>query len=257
MRRLAKAELLKLTTTRTFGWLALALVLLQGLTLGATLAFAPADGGRFPLASDFTQRTLMASGGMYGIIVALLGIIGMTGEYRHGTITSTLLVTPSREQMVAAKVAVYGLAGLGLGLLSSSLTLAVALPGLAARKVDLALTPGDVAAILLGGLLYVTLSGVFGVGVGAVVRNQIAALAAVLVLFFIVESVLVRLSPEVARWLPGQAGSALYFPGPPAPQGTGLGATVLRQPMGGVVFAAYAAVLCFAGAVVSRSNDIT
>jgi hypothetical protein len=32
---------------------------------------------------------------------------------------------------------------------------------------------------------------------------------------------------------------------------------VLRQPMGGVVFAAYAAVLCFAGAVVSRSHDIT
>jgi ABC-2 type transport system permease protein len=194
---------------------------------------------------------------MYGIIVALLGIIGMTGEYRHGTITSTLLVTPSREQMVAAKVAVYGLAGLGLGLLSSTLTLAVALPGLAARNVDLALTPGDVAAILVGGLLYFALSGVFGVGVGAVVRNQIAALAAVLVLFFIVESVLVRLSPEVARWLPGQAGSALYFPGPAAPQGTGLGATVLRQPIGGVVFAAYAAVLCLAGVVVTRSRDIT
>jgi len=114
-----------------------------------------------------------------------------------------------------------------------------------------------VAAILVGGLLYFPLSGVFGVGVGAVVRNQIAALAAVLVLFFIVESVLVRLSPEVARWLPGQAGSALYFPGPPAPQGTGLGATVLHQPIGGVVFAAYAAVLCLAGVVVTRSRDIT
>jgi ABC-2 type transport system permease protein len=256
MRRLIKAELLKLTTTRMLLWSTLALILLQGLTILAALLFA-SEEGRFVLTSEFTQRTVLSSGGTYGVIVILLGIMGMTSDYRHGTITPTLLVAPWREQVVMAKIVVHALAGLMLGLLSTALTLAIALPGLAARGAELVLSGGDMVAIFGGGLLYFTLAGAFGLGVGALVRNQVAALAAVLVLFFIVENILVTLVPEAARWLPGQAASALYFPGPPAPEGTGLGAIVLSQPAGGALFAIYAGILCIAGILVTRARDIT
>jgi ABC-2 type transport system permease protein len=256
MRRIVKAELVKLTTTRTLLWSTLALVLLQGLTILAALLFA-SEEGRFALTDEFTQRTVLSSGGTYGVIVILLGILGMTSDYRHGTITPTLLVAPRREQVVIAKIVVHALAGCLLGLLSTALTLAVALPGLAARGADLALSGDDLVAIFAGGLVYFTLAGAFGLGVGALVRQQVAAIAAVLVLFFVVENIMVTLVPEASRWLPGQAASALYFPGPPAPEGTGLGAIVLSQPAGGALFAVYAAVLCAAGIMVTRARDIT
>ena len=49
----------------------------------------------------------------------LLGILGMTGEFRHQTVTQTFLVTPKRGRVVAAKLVAYPLAGIALTLVTS------------------------------------------------------------------------------------------------------------------------------------------
>lgn len=258
MTRLITAEVLKLVTTRTFSGLIAAAAALVVLGTTAPLSFADAAGPGFALGNEFTQRTLLASGGTTaGTIAILLGIIGMAGEYRHGTITPSLLATPRRSRFMTAKILTYAGVGLVLGLTTAALALVISLVGLQLRAVDLVLSASDITAILGGGVLYFTLAGVFGVGVGAAIRSQVAALATVLIVFFVVENLLVGLVPEVARWLPGQVASALYFPGD-TPADAGLvGADVIAQPLGALAFTAYTAAITTLGATLACQRDDT
>ena len=96
MTRLVAAELLKLRTTRTFWALAgsgAALVLLI-VVLSLLLDDALDD------ASDV--RSLLSTVGICGLLTLVLGVVVAAGEYRHGTIASTLLVTPQRLRAVSA-----------------------------------------------------------------------------------------------------------------------------------------------------------
>ena len=47
---------------------------------------------------------------MSGLFILLLGVIGMTGEWRHRTIASTVLAAPGRALLLAAKVISYAVA---------------------------------------------------------------------------------------------------------------------------------------------------
>ena len=133
----------------------------------------------------------------------------MAGEFRHNTATSTFLITPDRRRVVGAKLAASGLVGFIVGLAASLVTLAIALPWLSAKDVDLTAYTGDIAVVLLGVLLATTLSPIVGVGFGALVPNQTVAVTAALVWITTVEALLVSYRPEVGRWLPGGASSAL------------------------------------------------
>ena len=53
----------------------------------------------------------------------MLGILAITSEFRHGTITPSLLVVPDRVRLVLAKLGASVLIGLALGLLTSVLDL--------------------------------------------------------------------------------------------------------------------------------------
>jgi len=258
MTRLITAELRKLTTTRTSYGLIAAAAALVVLGTAAPLAFADPAGPGFALSNEFTQRTLLASSGTTaGTIAIVLGIIGMAGEYRHGTITPSLLATPHRPRFMIAKIISYAGVGLLLGLTMAALSLAISLLGLRLRAVDLVLSAGNITAILGGGILYFTLAGVFGVGVGAAIRSQVAALATVLITFFVVENLLVGLVPDVARWLPGQAASALYFPGD-TPTDAGLvGAEVIAQPLGALALTTYTVAVAILGVALASRRDVT
>jgi ABC-2 type transport system permease protein len=72
------------------------------------------------------------------MLVVRIGIMVMAGEFRFNTITSTFLVTPERKRVVAAKLAASSLVGVAIAAVSSLLTLAIALPWLASRHVDVA-----------------------------------------------------------------------------------------------------------------------
>jgi hypothetical protein len=81
-------------------------------------------------------------------------------------------------------------------------------------------------------------------------------LATVLIAFFVVENLLVGLVPDVARWLPGQVASDLYFPGD-APTDAGLvGADVIARPLGALAFTAYTAANTTPGANLVRRRDV-
>jgi ABC-2 type transport system permease protein len=211
MRNLIQAELLKLRTTRSF-WLYLAAALAfvpVTVALAVTGAGAGLQDGSTPLGSSDGVRNVFGSAAGGGLILLLIGIYMMAGEFRHNTATSTFLITPDRRRVVGAKLVASGFVGFIVGVAASLVTLAIALPWLSAKDVDLAAHTGDIAVVLLGVLLATTLSPIVGVGFAALVTNQIVAVTAALVWITTVEALLVSFKPEIGRWLPGGASSAL------------------------------------------------
>ena len=87
--------------------------------------------------------------------------------------------------------------------------LTVSLPWLAAKGVHPALLSSDVAGVLLGSAAVMVLFGLIGIGLGAIVRNQIAAVVGSLVWLLVVENLLVSLFPAIGKWLSFGASASL------------------------------------------------
>lgn len=208
MRSLIQAELLKLRTTRTFRLYVVASLAFVPVTIALALNGAGKDGNA-ALESSEGVRNVIAAASAGTLMLLLIGILVMAGEFRHNTATSTFLLSPDRSRVVGAKLAATGLVGVGVAIASSLLTLAIALPWLSAEGVDVGPRAGDIGIVLLGALLATVVSAVAGVGVGALVPNQTVAVTVALVWMMTVEALLVSFKPEIGRWLPGGASSAL------------------------------------------------
>ncbi len=205
---LIRAEMLKLRTTRVFFGLCAATVAFTVLGVVAGILTA-GNSGSPPLESASGLRNIFGSGGQSSLFALILGILAVTGELRHGTITQTFLVTPRRTRTVTAKLVAMLLAGLALGVLATGVTLVVAWPWLAIKGVDVPVLSSDVGLVMVAVLVATALFGVIGVGVGALVRNQVAAVVGALVWEFVVEALLVGLLPSVGKWLPSGAARGL------------------------------------------------
>ncbi|MDX6721096.1 MAG: type transport system permease protein, partial [Solirubrobacteraceae bacterium] len=109
MSALLQAELLKLRTTRTFATLV-------GVAVALSLLVVVLTG---LLQSDFRERDVrnLFAGDFTGLFILLLGVMGMAGEWRHRTITSSVLAAPDRLRLLAAKVISYTVAGAVLSLI--------------------------------------------------------------------------------------------------------------------------------------------
>jgi ABC-2 type transport system permease protein len=208
MRELIRAELLKLRTTRTFWWSVAAALAFVPVSIAVAMSKAGNSSGA-SLDSVEGFRNVIAAASSAGVLVLLIGIVVMTGEFRFSTITSTFLITPDRKRVLGAKLAAASLVGLGIALLSSLLTLAVALPWLASRNVDIASHSADLTIVLLGSIAATAISGMVGVGVGALVTNQTLAVTVALLWSLVVEGLLLAFAPGIAGWLPGGAASAM------------------------------------------------
>jgi ABC-2 type transport system permease protein len=201
-----RSELLKQRSTQTTLFLFLAMVGLVGLA-SALHVLAPAASD---LASRKHQLEVFEVGTRVGMLfAALVGAMAITAEIRHGTIRPTFLVTPRRGRVLAAKLAVSALAGLGFGLLAEGLMAAATTVALSARGIDNRLSGGDYAQLLAGGTAAAALWATIGLGVGALVRNQVATLVGLCAWMLVVENLLLPFVPDAGRFTPGAAGLAL------------------------------------------------
>jgi ABC-2 type transport system permease protein len=201
-----RSELLKQRSTRTslvlLAWLVGLVALVVGLHVLSFSATA--------LARRNDQLRILGLGTtLAALFAALMGALSITGELRSGTIRPTFLVTPRRERVLAAKLLAALLAGAGVGLLATALTAGAEAVGIAARGIDVRLTAGDVAQLLAGGALAAALFAAIGVGVGAVVRNQVAALVGLCVWLLLLEPLLLGDVPSVARYAPEASAGAI------------------------------------------------
>lgn len=249
MVRLIRAEFLKLRTTQVWFWLLLAAVAIAALLVIAPLASDSVHSG-----SDVAE--MFTSSGTAYVPVFVLGVLGVTTEFRYQTITPTVLATPSRWALVTAKMITFALVGAVYAAICIAVQLAVALPWLSAKNLDVSLGSDHIPRALLGVFAVVGLFGIIGLGVGAMLRNQIVAVTVGVIFLLVLENIIVAI-PGVKHaypYLPGGGVSAiLTITGDRSANGV-----QLLSPLGGVVvLLLWAFVPAIVGAGITMNRDIT
>jgi ABC-2 type transport system permease protein len=264
-----RSETTKQFTTSMWWIIAIVLVAYVAFTAVA-LAFVMAAAGSGDLGSDAPQLPaadipplLYSSATAVGYVFPLLiGTLMVTTEFRHKTLTPTFLAVPRRGVVLWAKLATGVLMGALYGVIGVIASVGPAAAVLAAYSMETQLDSVDTWA-LFGRMLIAFVLWVFiGIGVGALVRNQVGAIVGVLVFTQFVEPI-VRTAAAFAegiepytRYLPGAASDAL------------VGASVFSMAMpsgsdqlewwvGGLVLLGYAAVLLVLGSLFSWRRDVS
>lgn len=233
---LIRGELIKVRTTRTaLGFGAASVLLVLALVLIGFLAGDPVS------ASD--KRDALNVGGVLSVPLLIFGIVGATGEYRHRTIAPAVLIAPGRARLTVARLIAYVLTALLVGAAMVVVALVVGLP-LAGDGEDLA--GSDLVAVAGGGLLVATLTTALGVGVGVLVKNQVAGVVGALIWLFILSPVLGLIDEDLPNYttLPA-AGSAGRGGNEDLAFGTAL-----------IVLIAWAAAFFAAGLLLERRRDV-
>jgi ABC-type transport system involved in multi-copper enzyme maturation permease subunit len=238
-----RSEFLKIRSTRTTIGLVVGLVALVLLFVLLT-GFLSHTGS---LMGPDDQRNFLGIGSFASIFAALAGILVVTSEYRFGTIRPTFVFTPRRWVVLTAKYVASMLAGIAFAVVGQGLALVIGLGILSGRGIHRTLGWGSVSQLGLGTVAAAALWGGIGVGLGAIVRNQIGAVIGVLVWVFVVENLLFGFVPSVGRFTPGRAQDAL----------TGMSADhLLPAAAGGAVLLVWSLGLFAAGLAVTLARDV-
>jgi ABC-2 type transport system permease protein len=204
MGALIKAEYRKLTTTQVWFWM-----LLISAALTITAVIAQIAGSDTESLRHNVRDIMSTTGHTTYIAVFVLGILGVTTEFRYQTITPTLLATPNRWTLITAKLVAYALIGAAYTVICLVLQLAVAVPWLSAKGVSV--TWSDQGGILLADFVTVTLFALVGLGLGALLKNQIVAVSVGVIFVLLVENIIVAIPKvkDVYPYLPSGAANAI------------------------------------------------
>jgi ABC-2 type transport system permease protein len=242
--RLVDAELLKLGTTRLLLWLGL-------MTLGLITLIVSVNGAERSV-EDLTQpnnqRDLITVAAIAALVTLILGIVASTAEYAHGTIGHTFLVTPVRERVVGAKLVAAVLTGAALAAAACAVTVGLVALWLAVRSIPSHLESRRTLELIGGVVLAAALTAAIGVGFGALVRRQTAAIVVSLVWLLIGEPLLALTHWQ--RYAPGHVIVAVAEAGQQGPD-------LLRFWPGLLLAVGYATLFVVAGTLMVTRSDVT
>lgn len=267
-----RSELTKQFTTSMWWILGIVLFVYVGMTAGGLAAtFGALASGSLPggsagsaqLPAEMLPPIIYSIATAVGYVFPLLiGTLLVTGEFRHKTLTPTFLATPRRGVALAGKV----LAGAAMGILYAALAIvaAVGLGGavLAVFGVDAQLGQGDTWALIGRMVLAFVLWVLVGIGLGTLVRNQIAAVVGVLAFTQFLEPILRTIGGFVdgvstlTRLLPGSASDTLVGASVYASLGGQTG-DALPWWVGGLLLLGYGAVFLLLGWLTSWRRDVS
>ena len=201
---LLNSEWRKLVYVRAHWGLLVGAVVLAGFGTAVTPIILDSNSATFGLALD--QQTAVDS--VYAnaissyIFAIIIGIMLMSGEFRHGTAVATFLTAPKRGTLLANKLGIAAIGGALVMVISTG-------AGIAAGWVTLSFfenvaEPSSgvfvntmIAAVVSGSIL-----GIVGVAIGTLIRNQMLAITGSLIYLFVVDPILLTLVPEAGKWLP-------------------------------------------------------
>lgn len=217
-----RSEWVKLRSLRSTVWSYL-IVIAISLGMAALMSFSMAygfdgtmDGSTMPAADQTTMVLQSAVFGVYfgQLVVGVLGVLVISGEYTTGMIRSTLTAVPKRLPALAGKGVVLFVATFVVGLVAN--LLAFLTSSIVFAGVDVSANPfeGDVLLALAGGALYLALVSVFALGVGTMLRSSAGGIAAVLGLLLLVPTILQLIPAEWATdmipYLLSNAGMTMF-----------------------------------------------
>ena len=199
-----RSEWLKIRTTRTIFWLLLALAAVITLFVVAGVL----TNEKANLTGSDSQIGVMGIGILAPLIALIMGLIISTGEFRHGTITPTLLSTPSRPLVVISKAIAAVLLGVVLVAFAEGLVIGEMAALLPMRGIDFALQSGDAARLLVRILAVSAIWAAIGSALGLAVRNQIGTFVGCFAWLFFAEPLVQailgshRIDSHAGRFLP-------------------------------------------------------
>lgn len=265
-----RSEITKQFTTSMWWVLAIVLVAYVGFT-AAVLGFVfsasatgalGGNGPQFPATG--IAGTLYSTATSVGYVFPLLiGTLLVTSEFRHKTLTPTFLATPRRGLVLWAKIVCGVVVGVLFGIIGIVASVGPAAGFVSGYGLDTQLTEPDTWALLARMLLAYVLWVLVGIGVGALVRNQVGAVVGVLVFTQFLEPVaraaasFVDGLSDVTRFLPGAASDTLVGASVFTASTTGDTTETLEWWVGGAVLLAYAVVLLVLGHVTSWRRDVS
>jgi ABC-2 type transport system permease protein len=182
---LVRTELLKLYWTRaTWGFLAAAVVLVVirvEMVLSSLGKVDAATAGSRQLTLD-----VLGASAVGVLVIVLLGVVITTREFQHATWTSTLLETPDRPRVLAAKFVAAALVGA-----SGAAFLLVVAAGLGLASGDVRLyVDARQVQLVAGGLMAAAWWAWIGAAIGTVIRSQTVALLIPPVWILVIETLL-------------------------------------------------------------------
>lgn len=248
MTNLIRAELRKLLSTQVWFWMLVLSVAITALLVVVGFLNSP------DIASS-DVKDIFTTGLTSYIAAFVLGILGVTTEFRYQTITPTLLTTPSRWTLMAAKFLTYVVVGATMALACALTTLVIAVPWLSIRHVDYSFFGDGVAQRIVEVASIVGLFALIGLGFGAAVRNQIVAVTVGIVYLLVIENLL-RVIPGVRHAYPYLPGGGIQAIINPSDVNDG-GVHILSAVGGYAVLLVWAGVLTAVGAVYTLNRDIT
>ncbi len=247
--RFVRSEWIKLRSLRSTVYsLAAAFVAIVAIgtfmSLGAVLADSSEGEPVGPLAGA------LAGIGLSELIVAVLGVLAVTGEYASGLVRVTFAAVPRRTSVLVAKAVTVGATVFVVTLAAALVTFFAAGAVVARTGASLSQTAPGVVRALVGAALYLAGIALLGMGFGWLLRSTAGAMAALVGMLYVLPVVGMVLPAEVGArilpYLPNNAGTAIMQIPPAGPLGA----------WGGfALFAGYVAMILAAAAVAVRRRD--
>jgi ABC-type transport system involved in multi-copper enzyme maturation permease subunit len=209
MIRLIRVELLKIRTTRTsYGLLATAAGLIALFSV-LEASRAGTESGVGPLDTASGLNAVITAGIWALLLAAVLGVTVASGEFRHSTATLTYLATPRRSRVLTAKAAAAACAGAVFGLVGYLIAAGAGLTFVAVRGYHVPVSDATIARYAAGYIIAAALLAAVGVGLGSLIRSQLAAVIGVFVWTIVIESLVGGLFHGVQPYLPYTAATTL------------------------------------------------
>ncbi|HEY6835951.1 MAG TPA: hypothetical protein VI142_05700 [Gaiellaceae bacterium] len=253
--RVLLSEWTKLRSLRSTRWSLLAAIVL---TIGLPALFAAVTSSHWGSMSPHERADrhpldiALAGVNVSQLAVAVLGVLVITGEYSTGMIRASFSAVPKRLPVLWGKTAVFG-AVTFLLMLPSVLIAFWASQAILSRHhiLQTSLSDPGVARSVVGGAVFLLLTGIFALGIGAIVRNTAGGIATFAGIFFVIPPLMNVLPSSwnhaISKYLPSEAGRQLFS--------LTHDSTSLSPLWGGLLFAGYCALAIAVAAVLLVRRD--
>jgi ABC-2 type transport system permease protein len=212
-----RSEWIKLRSLRSTWWSFGIIICIQ---VGMAVIFSLTAQERFAAASAEASMNAAVSvttvGLLFGqLVIAVLGVLVISGEYATGQIRSSFMAVPNRLPVLAAKAVVFSIATFVVTLASIVVSYFVTMPILAEAGAQADPLSGALWLHFIGAAAYLMFIGLISLGIGAALRSTPGGIAASLGLLLVVPTVFQLIPAEwsmtLSQWLPNSVGQNLYY----------------------------------------------
>ena len=215
--RVVLSEWVKFRSLRSTLWTLLAAVVL---TIGIGALFSAVTANQYHTFSaadkaSFSPISTSLNGILFSqLAIGVLGVLLISGEYSTGMIRSSVTAVPKRLPVLWAKLGVLAGVAFVLMLVTTFVSFFVGQALLNSHHLGVSISSPNALRDVIGAALYVTVAGLIGMALGALMRNTAAGISTMVAVFFVLPPVASLLpsswSSHFVQYLPSNAGEAVY-----------------------------------------------